>query len=163
MADPKLTPDVPWPDDHVQLTTAEAKLAVLTGDHPEVSSFKVDTALVDMLNRGLAVCARAPDRRLSFRPSMASNATELDPRLVGEVKLQYSVRGEERKKLKRRLRQLKRELRDSAALRSANAEHIRQLEQQLEDLKGGEETAVQEAQEAAPITGTESAEDGMDS
>jgi len=151
MADPKLTPDVPWPDDHVQLTTAEAKLAVLTGDHPEVSSFKVDTALVDMLNRGLAVCARA------------SNATELDPRLVGEVKLQYSVRGEERKKLKRRLRQLKGELRDSAALRSANAEHIRQLEQQLEDLKGGEETDVQEAQEAAPITGTESAEDGMDS
>jgi len=131
MSDPKLTPDVPWPDDHVQLTTAEAKLAVLLSDHPETSSFK--------------------------------DATELDPRLVGEVKLQYSVRGEERKKLKRRLRQLKGELRDSAALRSANAEHIRQLEQQLEDLKGGEETDVQEAQEAAPITGTESAEDGMDS
>ena len=149
MADPKLTPDVPWPDDHVQLTTAEAKLAVLLGDHPGGSSFRTDTALVDLLDRGLAVCARAPNRHLIFKPSMASDATELDPRLVGEMKLQPAVRGREREQLQQRLAELRAE---EAVIDERRAALQAQIDGAREFLKGGEHE--QEAQEAAPITET---------
>jgi|SRR5215831_158314 len=137
--DPRLTPDAPWPEGYVQLTTAEAKEAILLGLHPGTRSFKVDTGLIDLLNQGHAVCARAPNYRLVFRPSLAAPPSEgLDPRLAEGMKMQPSVRGAERARLVKRLGELETELAENETKRAEIEERIARSEAFL---RGGEEDA----------------------
>jgi hypothetical protein len=78
VAEDKLTPANPWPDGYTQLTTDEARDAILFGQHKGPASMKVDAASLALLERGSMVCARQPDGDLAIQATMAAlNGTDL--------------------------------------------------------------------------------------
>ena len=65
--DPKRTAAHPWPDTHRELTEEEARDKILFAEHADDPSFKVDGALLGLLEKGIVVFAMGPGNKLNMQ------------------------------------------------------------------------------------------------
>ena len=65
--DPKTTPVHPWPHDYRQLNEEEARDAILFAGHADNPNFKVDGALLGLLEKGEVVFAMGPGNKLNIQ------------------------------------------------------------------------------------------------
>lgn len=158
-SDPKLTPITPWENGEVQLSTVEARRALLFADHPEsASSYKTDTAILHLLDLGQCVVARGRGYKLIIKASMAAESEDkvaIDILSTRDPKELASKRAD----IERQIEQL-----DSrrSELRETIAEAEQRLaadEAELHELEGGEHGEGQEAQEATLRTETDGGAD----